>query len=385
MSTQPGGAGCRCARQVNEASVARTAARGRATRLALEDSRERVRIEHRVGGDVVGARGVARTARRAGRPRRRRRRARTAGRAGPAAAARAAGPARAATRAANGPANRRRISGPASRLKISPGRSRTIAEPRRASSSSSMCSALRPCGARRTASRRPRAATTRRPRDPSGPASTRRPRRRGRAPSTPAPRRGLEHAPRPLDVHALELGVVAARLDQPREVDHGVGAGEVRGQVVARDVGRRPSAPSAPATPASAARSRRSPPRASSSPERLSATLVPTFPRRSRDHHLACSSVEPYPTWVATAAMKALTWHGTHDVRVDTVPDPTIEQPDRRDHQGHVDRHLRHRPAPLRGARPLHRQRRHPRPRADGHRRGGRRGGHRTSSPATAS
>src|SRR3954453_22212432 len=25
--------------------------------------------------------------------------------------------------------------------------------------------------------------------------------------------------------------------------------------------------------------------------------------------------------------MKALTWHGTHDVRVDTVPDPTIEQP----------------------------------------------------------
>jgi threonine dehydrogenase-like Zn-dependent dehydrogenase len=25
--------------------------------------------------------------------------------------------------------------------------------------------------------------------------------------------------------------------------------------------------------------------------------------------------------------MKALTWHGTHDVRVDTVPDPTIEEP----------------------------------------------------------
>ena len=25
--------------------------------------------------------------------------------------------------------------------------------------------------------------------------------------------------------------------------------------------------------------------------------------------------------------MKALTWHGTHDVRVDTVPDPTIEHP----------------------------------------------------------
>src|SRR3954452_25368657 len=25
--------------------------------------------------------------------------------------------------------------------------------------------------------------------------------------------------------------------------------------------------------------------------------------------------------------MKALTWHGTHDVRVDTVDDPAIEQP----------------------------------------------------------
>jgi threonine dehydrogenase-like Zn-dependent dehydrogenase len=25
--------------------------------------------------------------------------------------------------------------------------------------------------------------------------------------------------------------------------------------------------------------------------------------------------------------MKALTWHGTHDVRVDTVPDPRIQDP----------------------------------------------------------
>ena len=25
--------------------------------------------------------------------------------------------------------------------------------------------------------------------------------------------------------------------------------------------------------------------------------------------------------------MKAVAWHGTHDVRVDTVPDPTIEHP----------------------------------------------------------
>jgi len=25
--------------------------------------------------------------------------------------------------------------------------------------------------------------------------------------------------------------------------------------------------------------------------------------------------------------MKAVAWHGAHDVRVDTVPDPAIEQP----------------------------------------------------------
>ena len=25
--------------------------------------------------------------------------------------------------------------------------------------------------------------------------------------------------------------------------------------------------------------------------------------------------------------MKALTWHGRRDVRVDTVPDPTIQEP----------------------------------------------------------
>ena len=36
---------------------------------------------------------------------------------------------------------------------------------------------------------------------------------------------------------------------------------------------------------------------------------------------------KPYPAWVAASAMKALTWHGAHDVRVDTVPDPSIEQP----------------------------------------------------------
>ena len=48
---------------------------------------------------------------------------------------------------------------------------------------------------------------------------------------------------------------------------------------------------------------------------------------------------------------------------------------DRRDHQGHLDRALRLGPAPLRGARDVHRPRRRARPRADGRRRGGRRRG----------
>ena len=58
---------------------------------------------------------------------------------------------------------------------------------------------------------------------------------------------------------------------------------------------------------------------------------------------------------------------------------------DRRDHPGHLDRHLRLRPAPARGPGPVHRRGRHPRPRADGDRRGGRvRGGHRAQPSATA-
>ena len=81
--------------------------------------------------------------------------------------------------------------------------------------------------------------------------------------------------------------------------------------------------------------------------------------------------------------MRALTWHGTHDVRVDDVPDPDDRAADRRDHPRHLDRDLRLRPAPLRGARRVHRPRRHPRARADGHRRGGRRRGdqHRARRP----
>ncbi len=56
---------------------------------------------------------------------------------------------------------------------------------------------------------------------------------------------------------------------------------------------------------------------------------------------------------------------------------------DRRDHPRHLERHLRLGSPPLRGARALSRRGRHPRPRADGHRRGGRLGrhAHRTRRP----
>ena len=74
--------------------------------------------------------------------------------------------------------------------------------------------------------------------------------------------------------------------------------------------------------------------------------------------------------------MRALTWHGKRDVRVDDGPRPDDRGADRRDRPHHVDRDLRLRPAPLRGARAVHRRGRHPRPRADGHRRGGRLRGH---------
>ena len=76
-------------------------------------------------------------------------------------------------------------------------------------------------------------------------------------------------------------------------------------------------------------------------------------------------------------SMKALTFHGKRDVRVDTVPDPTIEQPTDVVIRVTSTRAVRLGPAPLRGARPVHRRGRHPRPRADGHRRGGRRRDHR--------
>ena len=118
--------------------------------------------------------------------------------------------------------------------------------------------------------------------------------------------------------------VVAARLDQPREVDDDVGAGEVQ-RVVGRDVGLHPAHLRRVPVRAAGARSRRSPPRARPRPA-PSTTLVPTFPVAPVT--TTCTLISrPYPTWVAASAMKALTWHGAHDVRVDTVPDPTIEQP----------------------------------------------------------
>ena len=63
---------------------------------------------------------------------------------------------------------------------------------------------------------------------------------------------------------------------------------------------------------------------------------------------------------------------GSHDRRTDG-----------RDRPHHLDGDLRLRPAPLRGPRALHRRGRHPRPRADGHRRGGRFRGEAASRPAT--
>ncbi len=45
--------------------------------------------------------------------------------------------------------------------------------------------------------------------------------------------------------------------------------------------------------------------------------------------------------------MRALTYHGAHDVRVDTVPDPTIQDADDIVLPGDRHSHLRLGPAPL--------------------------------------
>ena len=48
--------------------------------------------------------------------------------------------------------------------------------------------------------------------------------------------------------------------------------------------------------------------------------------------------------------MKALTWQGVSDVRVDDVPDPTIQEPTDVDRPDHLDRPVRLGPAPVHGA-----------------------------------
>ena len=54
------------------------------------------------------------------------------------------------------------------------------------------------------------------------------------------------------------------------------------------------------------------------------------------------------------AAMRALTWQGKHDVRVETVPDPETRESARRDHPHHIHRDLRVGPAPVRQHHPGH-------------------------------
>ena len=68
--------------------------------------------------------------------------------------------------------------------------------------------------------------------------------------------------------------------------------------------------------------------------------------------------------------MRAVTWHGKHDVRVDTVPDPKIVNPHDIVIKHHRHGHLRLGSAPLRRDDPDDGVRRHPWPRIHG--RGGR-------------
>ena len=72
--------------------------------------------------------------------------------------------------------------------------------------------------------------------------------------------------------------------------------------------------------------------------------------------------------------MKALVWCAPVQGESRERPRPQDPQPPRRDRADHLHLHLRVRPAPRRRVHPVHEARRHPRPRADGHRRGGRPG-----------
>ena len=158
----------------------------------------------------------------------------------------------------NGPANSRRISGPASRLKISPGRRRTT----RNRGFAALDGVERALGLRLVARVEQRVDAFARPRlvDRSILRAGRvHADRRGVHERLHAgPRRGLEHAPRPLDVHARAThrrrgsAGSATRGGSPRRRRRNAGPGR-------RAPRRRtPSAHAAPATPAAGARSRRS-------------------------------------------------------------------------------------------------------------------------------
>ena len=97
----------------------------------------------------------------------------------------------------------------------------------------------------------------------------------------------------------------------------------------------------------------------------VTSSAGPSGPRRPNPptEHKPCSRRRE-------SNMRAITWQGRHKVQVDTVPDPEIVNPARRDHPGHLDRDLRLGPPPLRRLYPDHAQGRHPRPRIHG--RGGR-------------
>ena len=73
--------------------------------------------------------------------------------------------------------------------------------------------------------------------------------------------------------------------------------------------------------------------------------------------------------------MKAVTWHGQRDVRVEEVPDPFVQEPTDAVIRVTTSQHLRLGPAPLRAAGAVHGRRQHPRPREHGPGRGGRLGG----------
>ena len=70
--------------------------------------------------------------------------------------------------------------------------------------------------------------------------------------------------------------------------------------------------------------------------------------------------------------MRAVCWHGKHDVRVERVPDPEILNPRDAIVRDHADRDLRLGPAPLRRLHPDDGEGRHPRPRVHGRGRRGR-------------